>query len=370
MTAKYRFDMDTRRSINVRIWADSWIEELTLTEKLVWIYLLTAPYSNMLGIYEVSIKRISSDTGVNIEMVRKALEGFEKVKKAYYIDGFIFICNWIKNQSMNPNMVKSAINDFAKLPESLKIKLNDIGYESFESLSNPSEPLPNPSEKGKGKGNGNIEMEKEKEKENARREIHLSLWGDYFERIENAWDKWIQYRAAIKKPIKNESESAAIKHLHKLSSGNIGNAEKIIEQSIANGWQGLFPYRQTYNELPDNGLKKVYEDWYREKLNVPYKFSSGDDSKAVNEISAYIREATIERGNSDPSQSEIENTFLLILRSFDKWDSFYQDQLKLSQINSNLPNILANIKGIKNGKATSVNYAEIGNQIREAYKQH
>ena len=50
--------MEIRRYISTRIWGESWFEPLTATEKLIWIYLLTNPATNMLGIYGLTVRRI------------------------------------------------------------------------------------------------------------------------------------------------------------------------------------------------------------------------------------------------------------------------------------------------------------------------
>lgn len=179
------FVMDIRRSINTKLWSDEWVEKLNPTEKLLWIYLLTNPQTNMLGIYEISIKRISFDTGIKADSIINALKAFERVKKAFYFNGYIILTNWIKNQSMNPNMVKSAEQLYSQLSNDLKDKLLQNGLESFESLSKGLECLPNASEKGKGKGNIN---EKEIEIE------FKSFWEVYPRKVgkidaEKAWIK-------------------------------------------------------------------------------------------------------------------------------------------------------------------------------------
>jgi hypothetical protein len=127
--------MDVRRSINTRVWSDDWFESINPSEKLLWIYLLTNAQTNMLGIYEISIKRIQFETGLNKEIIEKALKGFESVKKAIYNNGFIILPNWMKNQAMNTNMVKSAETLFLNLPNHLIDCLISNGFESFESLS-------------------------------------------------------------------------------------------------------------------------------------------------------------------------------------------------------------------------------------------
>jgi hypothetical protein len=134
---------DLRRSVNTRIWSDEWFETLKPTEKLLWLYLLTNERTNMLGCYEVSMKRISYESGIDESMVRKAFEAFERIGKAYYLGGkYVFLPNWLKNQSMNTNMVKSAKKDYRTLPESVVRAIWVIVGEGFESLSKGLQMLP------------------------------------------------------------------------------------------------------------------------------------------------------------------------------------------------------------------------------------
>ena len=124
------------RSINTKFWNDPYIEELNSDEKLLFLYCLTSPHSNLLGIYEVSIKKISFETGINKETVLKAFERFEKDYKVFYYDNFIIIPNFIKHQKLNANMKKNVVTLFDDLPNSIKDKILDKGS---ESLANGSE---------------------------------------------------------------------------------------------------------------------------------------------------------------------------------------------------------------------------------------
>ena len=72
------------RSISTGIWCDTWFESLSPSEKLLFIYLITNERTNMLGIYEISINKISFDTGINKDIILKALKGFETIKKVRY----------------------------------------------------------------------------------------------------------------------------------------------------------------------------------------------------------------------------------------------------------------------------------------------
>lgn len=66
--------------------------------------------------------------------------------------------------------------------------------------------------------------------------------------------KWLEYRKQIKKPYKSQMTiETCYKHLEDLSRGSLDLAEKIVEQSIANQWQGLFELKQSNNNTQPNG---------------------------------------------------------------------------------------------------------------------
>ena len=65
---------------------------------------------------------------------------------------------------------------------------------------------------------------------------------------------WVCYRKEIKKSFKSiKSVQTAYKQLYELSDGNPQIAMKIVEQSIASSWQGLFPLK---NDNRNNNSKR------------------------------------------------------------------------------------------------------------------
>jgi uncharacterized protein YdaU (DUF1376 family) len=56
---------------------------------------------------------------------------------------------------------------------------------------------------------------------------------------QEAWKAWCDYRSAISKPLKSVSKPAAAKQLAKYGHQQMA----VVEQSIANQWQGLFPLK-------------------------------------------------------------------------------------------------------------------------------
>ena len=65
------------------------------------------------GIYEIAIRRIAFDTGIDKDMIVKILHRFERDNKILYKDGWIAIKNFIKHQAVNTN-IKIGINSELK----------------------------------------------------------------------------------------------------------------------------------------------------------------------------------------------------------------------------------------------------------------
>jgi len=150
---------DKMRSVNTRFWDDSFIQDINPTEKLLFLYLLTNPLTNILGIYEISLRRISFDTGLNKEIIQKGLERFERVRKVYYIDEFIILPNFLKNQKLNSNMKVGVSKIFNELPNELKHNVLDNEKENVSNDSKGFEMVLNSLLKYE------IEIESEKESE-------------------------------------------------------------------------------------------------------------------------------------------------------------------------------------------------------------
>ena len=132
--------MSKLRSVSTAFWSDPFIEELTPSQKLLFLYLITNEKTNMLGIYESSIKKISFETGIKKDDIEKALKEFERLKKVNYRNNYVILINYMKHQNFNTNMKKSAIDVYNNLPNELKdsniaISKNNP-LEGFETLLN------------------------------------------------------------------------------------------------------------------------------------------------------------------------------------------------------------------------------------------
>lgn len=115
--------MASNRYINTSLWSDTYIRTLKTNEKLIWIYLLTNPATNIAGIYEINLDQVALDTKIGGKTVEKVFIKLQHDGKIFYKDGWIVIKNWTKHQKINPSVrlgINRVIND---IPKWLKIKI-------------------------------------------------------------------------------------------------------------------------------------------------------------------------------------------------------------------------------------------------------
>jgi len=90
--------MSSQRYVSTSFWDDAWVQELDPSEKLFYIYLLTCPLTNIAGIYKITDRRVSFDTGMSPEVVREMWRRFTESGKAVRLNEWVIIPNWPKHQ--------------------------------------------------------------------------------------------------------------------------------------------------------------------------------------------------------------------------------------------------------------------------------
>lgn len=136
-----------------------------------------------------------------------------------------------------------------KNKENIRKRWNTTEYDRKESNTNNTDNVKD-NEK---------EKEKDKVKENDKENELIFPFPDSFR---SAWIGWLDYKKEQHrfkyKSVK--SEQIAINQLYEISEGDPGEAYKIIELAIANGWKGLFKRKEadkkqkksdTFNHLED-----------------------------------------------------------------------------------------------------------------------
>ena len=89
----------------------------------------------------------------------------------------------------------------------------------------------------------------------------------------------------------------------------------------------------------------IYDSFCLKQFDAPCKIN-GMEGKALKQIISYLIKVSINKGMTE---DKCKTSFEYILNNWDSLDDFTRKQVKLSQINMNLINI---INQLKNGKAT------------------
>ena len=114
--------------ITTDFWRDSFIDELDPAAKLIFLYLLCNPATNLCGIYQLPLRIISSDTGIGIEQIETIFVDFAAKKRAYYINGWVILPNSVKHQDISNIKIKSGMDrELEEVSKDLLTKIKELG---------------------------------------------------------------------------------------------------------------------------------------------------------------------------------------------------------------------------------------------------
>lgn len=100
---------------------------------------------------------------------------------------------------------------------------------------------------------------------------------------------------------------------------------------------------------------KLYADWYDERIGVMPQILAADASGMKSIVKYLIKAVKAKSPNLTDAEvvDRVERAWVLILNKWNTLTPFLQSQVKISQINSNLTNILHAIKNPKVDKASN-----------------
>lgn len=127
--------MAKQRYINTKFWSDNWVIELDPIERYLFLYFLTNEHTNIAGIYELPLRTMAFETGMDKEMLGKILPRFKG--KVYYIDGWVYIKNFSKHQAVNDSVTKGIKAALETVPKEIMDKVNSLDTVS-DTLSDPA----------------------------------------------------------------------------------------------------------------------------------------------------------------------------------------------------------------------------------------
>jgi hypothetical protein len=140
-----------QRIVNTKFWDDSYIAGLTPMEKLVFLYLITNPLTNISGVYELPLKRAAFDVGISVDEMDGILGKLEVDGKIARASGWIGVTNFVKHQTLNPKIKIGIVQELRKAPREVVDRVS-IDY---PSLSIPSEGLSHSNSNPNSNGDSN-----------------------------------------------------------------------------------------------------------------------------------------------------------------------------------------------------------------------
>ena len=122
--------MSVKRLIDSKFWSDSFVvDKLNPLDRYLFLYLLTNEKTNLSGVYELPLRTIANETGIEKEEVTRMLERLKG--KVEYQDGWICLVNFTKHQNENNgSIIKGIENRLKELPEEIRKWVKDIRKET------------------------------------------------------------------------------------------------------------------------------------------------------------------------------------------------------------------------------------------------
>jgi hypothetical protein len=237
------------RSISTDIWVDMEDLDFSPVEKWVFIFLCTCPRSQVCGLFKFSSKEVANNIGASTADVINAISALEargwliadgnvvflrkygKRQKAEKLSYFVDHALKVAKDIMRPNnRASEAFYQVYReaLGQALGEALPQALGEAIITITNGS------INKNSNKGGAGVEKKPPDFLEAA--PLTLTEVSGFAE----AWAEWVGFRSSdLKKPISKLSAKKQFKFLAEQP-----NPVAVIDRSIENGWQGLFPIKE------------------------------------------------------------------------------------------------------------------------------
>lgn len=107
------------RILHTKFWQDSFVADLSPSERLVFVYLLSNHKINMSGIYEMSGREISFDTGISLEEIKFFAKKLQDSKKMFFFRNWICITNHDRYNSYGKGekQIPALIRELSYIPQ-------------------------------------------------------------------------------------------------------------------------------------------------------------------------------------------------------------------------------------------------------------
>lgn len=128
------------RDFDTATWTDPWVETLSPMQKLLFFYLWTNNHCTSAGLYYISVKRISDETGLTVKQVHDLLPALATPKEAPKVMydetcNLVWVRNFIRKQRRGNKFLISVCNNLAKMKSHPFISMLLEEYKNFNDLA-------------------------------------------------------------------------------------------------------------------------------------------------------------------------------------------------------------------------------------------
>ncbi len=130
--------MANYRQLHTRTWSDSWFLNLSNEQKLLFIYLFSNQRASVTGLYEMPIKLISLETGLDRTVIHRAFEVYTAADKVHYDSDteVVWVVNMPKYQlgeRINVTLQKRIEADIKAVPD-CELKIRFLKQERWRQM--------------------------------------------------------------------------------------------------------------------------------------------------------------------------------------------------------------------------------------------
>ena len=220
----------------------------------------------MMGRVAYTDKMLATIFRMKESTVTMALQTFEQFGMVEIIDGVITIPNWGKHQNLDQlESRKEFMRNYMKEYRA-KQKALTSGDNSKPSCKPNSKPNVRQAEE-------DIEEDKEKDKKKKKKP---TVYSDDTE-LNQALLSFIEYRKGMKKPMTDRAVELLIDKLEGMTP-SITEQIEILNQSIVNGWQGVFPLKdQKQSAKPTYYQKPSKADELNDFYNMAANWAESEE---------------------------------------------------------------------------------------------
>jgi len=123
--------MSKNRMLNTKFWSDAFVVELNPLDRYLFLYLLSNEHTRICGIYELPLKTMSNETGLEQDMLKTMFKTLED--KMHYIESWVYLKNFEKHQSASPAIKRGIENSKKEVPQHILDKITNLSGKEIPS---------------------------------------------------------------------------------------------------------------------------------------------------------------------------------------------------------------------------------------------